>query len=121
MRLIIRWAITVIALAVAVNLVRGIHVEGTNAWITFSVMALILGLVNAFVKPILKILSCGFIVLSMGLFLLVINAVTLWLASWIAQNWLNVGFIIDNFGSALLGSIIVSIVSFILSIVLTDK
>lgn len=121
MKLIIRWVITVIALAVAVAVVDGIRVESTNAWIVFGVMAIILGLVNAFVKPILTLLSCGVIILTMGLFLLVINALTLWLASWIAQNWLNIGFVVENFWAALFGSIIVSLVSFILSIVLPDK
>lgn len=121
MKIIIRWVITVLALAVAAWLVPGISVQGNNAWIVFGIMALILGLVNAFVKPILTVLSCGFIILTMGLFLLVINAVTLWLSSWIAQNWLNVGFVIDNFWSAFLGSIIVSLVSFVLSILLPDK
>lgn len=121
MKLIIRWVITVIALAIAVTVVHGIRVEDTNAWIAFGVMALVLGFVNAFVKPILTFLSCGFIILTMGLFLLVINAGTLWLSSWIAQNWLNIGFVVDNFWAALLGSIIVSLVSFVLSIVLEDK
>jgi putative membrane protein len=121
MKLIIRWVITVIALAVAVWLVPGIYVQSNNAWIVFGIMALILGLVNVFVKPILTLLSCGLIVLTMGLFLLVINAVTLWLASWIAQNWLNVGFIVEDFWSAFLGSIVVSLVSLVLSIVIPDS
>jgi putative membrane protein len=121
MKLIIRWVITVIALAVAVWLVPGIYVQSNNAWVVFGIMALILGLVNVFVKPILTLLSCGLIVLTMGLFLLVINAVTLWLASWIAQNWLNVGFIVEDFWSAFLGSIVVSLVSLVLSIVIPDS
>jgi putative membrane protein len=121
MKLIIRWVITVIALAVAVWLVPGIYVQSNNAWVVFGIMAFILGLVNVFVKPILTLLSCGLIVLTMGLFLLVINAVTLWLASWIAQNWLNVGFIVEDFWSAFLGSIVVSLVSLVLSIVIPDS
>lgn len=120
MKLIIRWVVTVIALWVAVQLVPGIYVESSNAWIAFFVMALVLGFINAFVKPILTFLSCGFIILTMGLFLLVINAGTLWLSSWISQNWLNIGFVVDGFWSALIGSIIVSLVSFFLSIFLSD-
>lgn len=120
MKLIIRWVITVIALAVAVWIVPGIYVESTNAWIAFFVMALVLGFVNAFIKPILAFLSCGFIILTLGLFLLIINAGTLWFSSWIAQNLLNIGFVVDGFWSALFGSIIVSVVSFFLSIFLSD-
>lgn len=120
MKLIVRWVVTVIALWVAVQLVPGIYIESTNAWIAFFVMALVLGFINAFVRPILAFLSCGFIILTMGLFLLVINAGTLWISSWISQNWLNIGFVVDGFWSAFVGSIIVSLVSFFLSILLPD-
>jgi putative membrane protein len=81
-------------------------------------MAVILGLVNVLIKPVLSMLSCGLIALTLGLFLIVINALSLWLSSWIAQNVFNVGFVVDGFWPAVLGSIIVSIVSFILSSVL---
>ncbi len=87
----------------------------------FAVMALVLGLVNAIIRPILKFLSCGFIILTLGLFLFVINAGTFLLASSIAQNWFNIGFYVDDFWSALLGSIIVSIVSVVLSQLLKEK
>jgi putative membrane protein len=120
MKLILRWLITAVSLYVAVLLVPGIAVEG-DAWVAFTIMALVLGLVNAIVRPILKLMSCGLIVLTLGLFVFVINAGTFMLASWIAQNWLNVGFYVDNFGAALLGSIIVSIVSVVLSSILIDE
>jgi putative membrane protein len=120
MRLFVRWLIIAISLFFAVLIVPGVRVEG-NAWVVVTVMAIVLGLVNALVKPILKFLSCGFIVLTMGLFLLVINAFTLWLASWISQQWLNIGFIVDGFISALFGSIIISIVSFVLNMIFSDK
>ena len=84
-------------------------------------MALILGLVNAVIRPILKFLSCGVIILTLGLFVFVLNAATFLLASEIAQNWFNIGFYVDNFWAALLGSIIVSVVSVILSHILIDK
>ncbi|MDY6868563.1 MAG: phage holin family protein, partial [Chloroflexota bacterium] len=87
----------------------------------FTIMALVLGLVNAVVRPILKLMSCGLIILTLGLFVFVINAATFMLASWIAQNWLNVGFKVDNFAAALFGSIIVSIVSVVLSSILIDE
>jgi len=119
MKLILRWLITAVSLYVAVLVVPGISVEG-NAWVAFTIMALVLGLVNALIRPILKMLSCGVIILTLGLFVFVINAGTFMLASWIAQTWLDVGFYVSGFPAALLGSIIVSIVSVILSSILID-
>jgi putative membrane protein len=119
MKLILRWLITALSLYVAVLIVPGIAVEG-DAWIAFTVTALVLGLVNALVRPVLKLLSCGFIIITLGLFVFVINAVTFYLASQIAQNWFNIGFYVDNFWSALLGSVVVSIVSVVLSKILIE-
>lgn len=119
-KLISRWVITSIALVIATRLLPGIHVQDSNAWVAVGVMAMILGLVNAFIRPLLTFLSCGVILLTMGLFMLVINAVTLWLASQIAVELFNIGFVVDGFGSALLGSIIVTIVSFLLSLFIRD-
>lgn len=120
MKLILRWLIIAVSLYIAVLVVPGIQVDG-DAWIAFSVMALVLGLVNAIIRPILKFLSCGVIILTLGLFVFVLNAATFLLASEIAQNWFNIGFHVDNFWSALLGSIIVSVVSVILSHILIEK
>ena len=119
MKLLLRWLITAVALAVAVKVVPGIHVEGDRAWLTVAAMAIILGLVNAFVRPLLKLLSCPLILLTLGLFLLVINAVSLWLAAK-AAGWLGVPFTIDTFWHAFLGGLIISVVSFILSLFLID-
>jgi putative membrane protein len=120
-RLLLRFLITAIALGVTVWLLPGIHIEGPNSVLAVVVTAVILGVVNAFVRPILTLLSCGLVVITLGLFLLVINALMLALASWIAVNWFGIGFYIDNFWWALLGSIVISIVSFILSMVLPDE
>lgn len=114
MNLFIRWAITSFSLFVAAWLVPGIRVEG-NAWTVYAVMAVILGLINAVVRPVLKLLSLPLIIFTLGLFLLVINGITLWLASKIAVHWFHVGFYVDGFWSAFLGALIVSIVSVILS------
>ncbi len=114
MKLLIRWAITSLALFAAAWLVPGISVEG-GGWVIYAVMALILGLVNAIVRPILKLLTCPLILLTLGLFVLIINGLTLWLASAIAVNWFHVGFYIQDFWSAFLGALIVSVVSVILS------
>ena len=119
MKLILRWLIIAVSLYVAVLIVPGITVEG-DAWLAFSITALILGLVNAVIRPILKFLSCGFIIITFGLFVFVINAATFLLASRIAQS-LNVGFYVDNFWAALFGSVIVSIVSVVLSQILIDE
>ncbi len=119
MKLLIRWVIVAFSLFVAAWLVPGIRVEG-NAWLIFTVMAVILGLVNAIVKPILTLLTCSLIILTLGLFVLVINAVTLMLASAIAVNWFHVGFYIDGFWPAFLGALIVSIVTVILSALIKE-
>ena len=120
MKLLLRWLITTLSLFAAAKLVPGIHV-GSDAWSAFAVMAIILGLVNAIVRPILKLLSCPLIILTLGLFILVINGVTLLLASMIASSWFNVNFHIDGFMSAFLGALIVSIVSVVLTALLRDE
>jgi putative membrane protein len=96
MKLLIRWVISGLALFVAAWLVPGIAVEG-DGWVVYAVMAVILGLVNAIVRPLLKLLTCPLILLTLGLFVLVINGITLWLASSLAVNWFNVGFYVDGF------------------------
>ena len=121
MKLLIRWLIVAIALVVAVWLIPGIRIEDTSAWIAVAVTAVILGLVNAIIRPILAFLSCGCIVATMGLFMLVINALTLWLSSWIAVEWLNIGFYVDGFWPAFWGGIVVSLVSFVLSLFLKPQ
>jgi putative membrane protein len=120
MQLLLRWAITALALFVAAWLVPGIRVAG-QGWLVFSVMAVILGLVNAVIRPVLKLLSCPLIVLTLGFFVLVINGITLWLASAIAVSWFHVGFYVDGFWAAFLGALIVSIVSVILTALLKEE
>lgn len=115
MKLVIRWVVTSLALLAAVKLVPGIRVDG-DAWVVVAVTAVILGFMNAIVRPILNVLFCGFIVLTLGLFLPVINALTLWLSSWVAQNWFGVGFVVDGFWPAFFGGLVVSVVSFFLSL-----
>ena len=113
MKLLVRWVITSLALFAAAWLVPGIHVEGT-AWAVFAAVAIVLGLVNAVVRPLLKLLTCPLIILTMGLFVLIVNGVTLALSAWIA-NQFDIGFYVDGFWSAFLGALIVSIVTVILS------
>jgi putative membrane protein len=120
MRFIIRWFITAIAVAVAAWITPGITHIGN--WVTAAIVtAIVLGLVNALIRPILKLFSCGLIVVTLGLFTLVVNALCLWLASYISVVWFSNGFRIENFFSAFLASIIISVVSFLLSFLLPDK
>jgi putative membrane protein len=120
MRILIHWFITSVALVVAAWLVPGIRVE-REAWTVFAGMAIILGLVNAIVRPLLKLMSCPLIILTLGLFVLVINGLTLWLASGIAVRYFHVGFHVDGFAPAFVGALIVSIVSVILTAILAPR
>ncbi len=120
MRFFIRWFITAIAVAVAAWITPGITLEG-NSLAAVLITALILGLVNALIRPLLKLFSCGLIVVTLGLFTLVINAVCLWLASWISVSWFNIGFNVNNMWSAFIGAFIISVVSFLLSFLLPDR
>jgi len=119
-KLVIRWLINFLALFAAAWLVPGITVDGGGGWTVFAIMAIILGLVNAILRPLLKLLTCPLIILTLGLFTLVINGFTLWLSSRIAVNWFHVGFYVDGFWAAFWGGLVVSIVSLILSAVLMD-
>lgn len=118
-KLLVRWGITAVALAVAAYTIPGITVGG-NGLTAVLATAVILGFVNAIIRPVLMLLSCGCIVATLGLFMLVINALMLWLASSIAQNWFGLQFVVKDFWAALFGSIVISIVAFILSIFLPD-
>jgi len=111
-RFLARWLVTSIALYAAVQLVPGITYEG--GWTTLAAMALLFGLVNAIVRPLLAFLSCPLILLTMGLFLLVINGGMLLLASRLAGVF-GINFYVDGFGPAFWGALVVSAVSFLLS------
>jgi len=122
-RLLIRLLASAVALAVAAGLVDGISVgPGTDRErvLTLLGVAIIFGLVNAFVRPILRLLTLPLVVLTLGLFLLVLNALMLLLTEWIAKQF-DLAFQVDGFWSAVLGALIVTIVSFLISIVLPDK
>lgn len=119
MRIVARWLVIAAALVFAVAVVPGVSVSG-NGWVAVLVMAAVLGVVNASVRPVLALLSCGCIVITLGLFILVINALTLWLAAYITENWLNAGFSVDGFWPAFWAALIVSIVSIVLNLVLPD-
>jgi putative membrane protein len=119
-RLLIRWAITAVAVAVTTWLLPGITIEGPNSLYVILITSAVLGFVNAIIRPITMLFSCGCIAVTLGLFIFVINAAMLALASWISTNWFNAPFIIDNFWWALLGSIVISVISWLLSLLLPD-
>jgi putative membrane protein len=112
-----RWFVTSIALYAAVQLVPGITYEG--GWVTLAGMALVFGLVNAIIRPILTLLSCPLILLTMGLFILVINGGMLLLASRLASVF-GVNFYVDGFAPAFWGALVVSVVSFLLNMFVRD-
>jgi putative membrane protein len=113
LRIILHWLITAAALVVAVAVVPGISVGGRGL-VAVAATAAVLGLVNAFLRPVLRVLGCGFIVITLGLFLLLINAFTLWLAARIADGVFHQAFHVNGFWPALLGGVIVSVVSWLL-------
>ena len=120
MRLLLRWIVIAIALAVAAWTVPGIEVTGQNGTIAVLLMAIVFGIVNAFIRPLITLLSCPLVLLTLGLFTLVINGLCFSLSSWIAQS-LGIGFVVNGFWAAFWGAIVVSIVSFLLSLFLPDK
>ena len=118
-KLFVRWLINAIALALAAHFVPGITITDDKAWAVVAVMAVIFGLVNALIRPLVKLLTCLLNAITLGLFTLVINAMMLWLSSWIAGQ-INVGFHVDGFGNAFLGALLISIVRVVLSFLLRD-
>jgi putative membrane protein len=119
MKLLIRWIISTLALFAAAYLIPGIRVEDPNAWMVYALMALILGLVNAIIRPFLKLLSCPLILLTLGVFVLVINGASFLLAARIAEA-LGVGFYVDGFWSAVLGALVVSVITVFFTVFLKD-
>lgn len=114
----LRWLINAVALYAAVWIVPGIEYLGD--WTGIIWLALIIGLLNALVRPLLKFLTCPLIILTLGLFTLVINTVMLLLTRTIGQS-LGIGLMVDGFWAALLGSLVMSIVSIVMSIIFRDE
>lgn len=108
----IRWLITAVAVWAAANLVDGIHLEG---WKSTLIVALVLGLLNAYLKPILTFGTFPLVLLSAGLFLIIINTILLALTAWFLGKFDSVHFAIDGFWDAFFGAVIISVVSFLLT------
>jgi len=118
-RLIIRLVINVLALLAAVWLIPGIDFVGERWWMLI-VVAAIFGLVNALIRPIVMVFSCPLLILTLGLFTIIINAAMLGLTAWISNNVFNLGFIVTDFWAAIFGALVVSVVSFILTLILQE-
>lgn len=109
---IVRWLVTAAAVWVAAALVPGIHLSGVGSTLA---VALILGLLNAYLKPLLVMSALPGIVLSLGFLLILINTALLALTAWVAGKFDGIAFRIDGFWSAFFGAILISIVSFLLT------
>src|SRR3954468_1471872 len=112
-RLAVRWAFNVAALFVAAWILSGISYG--DSWWSLLVAAIVFTLANAFVKPVLAVLSIPFIVVTLGIFYFLINVLMLYLTDWVVTD-----FEIRSFGWAVLGAIIVSVVNGILNAIFGD-
>src|SRR5215471_14356307 len=123
MYFLLRVAASAVALAVATVLLPGIQLLAgtlTTQVLTLVAVALIFGVINAFLKPIIKTIGCLFYLLTLGLVALVVNALLLWLASAVA-GWLKLPFHITGFVPAFLGALIISVVTWLLSVLIPDR
>ena len=123
MRILIRLVASAIAVAVATAVVPGIELRAASLeskTLTLLAVALIFGVINAILKPIVKTVGCAFYVLTLGLVALVVNGLLLWLTSVVAGD-LKLSFHITGFWPAFWGAIIVGIVGWVLSLLVRDR
>lgn len=118
MRFVIRLLVNAGALYVATRLVPGVTFDGS--WTALFGVALVFGFVNAFVRPVAKLLTFPFIIVTLGLFIVVINGLMLWLTSRLSAV-LGLGFHVAGFWAALFGALVVSIVSVLLSMMVGER
>ena len=115
--LLLHWLLNAAALWAAAYFVPGLAFTGT--WVQLFLVAGVFGLANSTIRPVLTLLTCPLVVLTLGLFIFVINAVMLLLTGWVSEQW-NLGFSVGGFWSAFLGGLVVGIVSFVLTLI-ADK
>lgn len=120
-KLLIRLAINAVALYVALAIMQGhgITPQGEN-WLSFVWLALIFGIINAIIRPVLLVMSCPLLILTLGLGTLIINTLMFMLSGWLGSRF-GVGFTVDGFWPSFLGAIITSIVSFVLTLFLQGE
>jgi putative membrane protein len=112
--LVLHWIFNAIALWVAAYIVPGL--DFTGSWLQLLLVAALFGLVNSVVRPVLTMLTCPLVVLTLGLFMFVINAIMLLLTGWLSEQW-ALGFSVDGFLAAFLGGIVVGVVSLVLTLI----
>ena len=117
-KLLVRWVVIAVSLWAAIWIVPGLNYEGTG--LELFVIAAIFGLVNAIIRPIVLFLSCPLVVLTFGLFILIINTLMLSLTIWLSSLF-DFGFTSESFWATFLGAIIITVVSGILNLFLKDK
>jgi putative membrane protein len=123
-RIVLAIVVAMAALGVAAWLVPGIVLSGHNTTAkaeTLLIVALIFGVINAVLKPIIKGVGCAFYVLTLGLVAIVVNALLLWLTSYIVYDKLHEPFHVTGFTAAIEGALIVGIVTWLLHLALGDE
>jgi putative membrane protein len=123
MGFLVRTLVTAIGLWVATAIVGGIYLSGRNWWqdaVTLIVVAIIFGLVNAILKPLIKIFGCLFYILTLGLFALVVNALLFLLVGWLSRV-LHVPFHVTGFWAGFWGAIIVTVVSWAINLAIGGR
>jgi len=118
MRFLIRLLVNAAALWVATRLVPGVTFDGGT--LPFLGVALVFGVVNAFIRPVMQVLAFTLILVTLGLFLLVVNGLMLWLTSSLSAS-LGLGFHVTGFWAAFWGAIVVSVTSLLLSMLIRDS
>ena len=111
--LVLRWVVTAFALWLTSQLIRGIEIHGVGA---VFIAALVLGILNAFLRPLVLFLTFPINLLSLGLFTFVINGFMLWLTSQVVR-----GFAVHGFWSAVIGALLLSLISFALNVFVSDS
>lgn len=119
LRILLRWAINAIALWAAILIVPGLEHQAESG-VSLLIIALLFGLVNALIRPIVVLLTCPLILLTMGLFILVINTIMLSLTVWLSGVF-DLGLSSAGFWSTFFGALVISVVSGIISLLVKDK
>lgn len=111
--LLIRFVVTGIAVLVASEVVPGISLDSLSAGIAAAV---VLALLNALVRPVLYLLTLPFIIVTLGLFMVIVNALVLQLAAWLVK-----GFHVEGFWASILGAVLISVVSTVLNLFISER
>ena len=123
MKFLVRLVVNAVAIYAAIALLQALGVSGVTmearSWLDFLWLALIFAVINAVLKPILKVVGCPVLILTFGLGSLLINTLLFYVLSWAAQQF-HIGFSVTSFWGAFLGSLIVSIISVVLNRILHD-